>query len=188
MRESKELIRLPVWLAGLVSLVLIGSGATLYILLSSGSPSFSLLVYASPLPAKPSSALAQCPNPKGLVAFTTTAIALAVRETSQMTVGGLPATKLETDPSFWSSLATLNSSRTTKSTSQYPRQEVIKGVPSAPGATIVASSCGEDLVLKTEVIFVVPLTSAGVRANCNDWTAQYYYIDRLGHALLHWVF
>ena len=188
MRGSKESNRLPVWLAGLLSLVLIGSGATLYIVLSSGSTSFSPVVYPSPIPAKPSSTLTQCPNPKGLVAFTTTAIALAVRETSQMTVGEGSATELETDPSFWSSLATLNSRSTTKSTSQYPRQEVLKGVPSAPGATIVASSCGKDLVLQTEVIFVVPLTSAGVRANCNACTAQYYYIDRLGHALLYWVF
>jgi hypothetical protein len=188
MRVSKGWNRLPVWIAGLVSLALIGSGATLYIFLNSESPSFSLVVYPSPIPARPSSALTQCPNPKGLVAFTPASITLAVRETSQMTVGEQPATKLETDPSFWSSLVTLNSRRTTKSTSQYPRQEVIKGVPSAPGATIVAFSCGKDLVLKTEVIFVVPLTSAGVRANCNACTAQYYYIDRRGHALLYWVF
>jgi hypothetical protein len=116
------------------------------------------------------------------------ATSLAVRETSQAAVGELPATKLKTDPSFWSSLATFNSRRTIKPTPKFPRQEFIKAVSSAPGATIVAISCGGGLVAMSEVIDVVPLTSAGVRTNCNDCMAHYYYIDRLGRALLYGVF
>src|SRR5665213_436522 len=154
---------------------------------SSESPAFSPLVYPSPIPAKTSAALARCPNPKGLVAFTPTAISLAVRETSQIAMGGRPITKIGTDPSFWPSLAALSSGRAEKPTPKFPRQEVIKGVPAAPGATIVTSSCGIGLRAKSEVINVVPLTSATVRANCNDCTADYYYIDRLGHVLLYQI-
>ena len=188
MRKFGRSNRLPVCLVGLLSLVLVGTGAIFNAVPSSGSPAFSPLVYPSPIPAKTSAALAQCPNPNGLVAFTPTATSQAVRETSQVAVGELAATKRKTDPSFWSSLATFNSRRASKPTPQFPRKAFIKGVPSAAGAAIVASSCGRGLVAKTEVIDVVPLTSAGVRTNCNDCTAHYYYIDRLGHALLYGVF
>jgi hypothetical protein len=180
--------RFAIWLAGLLTLVLVGTGGTLYTVLSPGSASFSPLVYPSPIPAKSTAALTQCPNPKGLVDFTSAEIAVATRDTSLMTVGQRPATKLETDSSLWSSLAIFNSRHATQPTLQFPGQEVILDAPSGPGAVIVASACGESLIAKTKVIDVVLLTSAGVRANCNDCTAQYYFIDRRGHALLYGAF
>jgi hypothetical protein len=187
MREIGRSKELSVWLVGLLSLVLVVTGAIFDAVPSSGYPKYSPLIYPSPIPAKTSAALAQCPNPKGLIAFTPLATSHAKRETSQVAVGKLPATKLKTDPSLWSSLATFNSRHASKPTPQFPGKELAKGVPSAPGATIVASSCGKGLIAKTEVIEVLPLNSPGVRT-CNDCTADYYYIDRLGHALLYGVF
>jgi len=187
MRGVEKSNRPPVWLVGLLALVLIGFGTELYTLVNSGPPSFSPLVYASSVPAKPSSALTQCPNPKGLIAFTPITIALAGHETYRMTVRRGAAAKADADPSYWSSLAIRGSGLAGKLTPQFPRQEIIKGVPSAPGAAIVASSCGRGLLAKTVVIDVVPLTSSGVRGNCNDCMAHFYYVDRLGHALLYWV-
>jgi hypothetical protein len=187
MRDIGRSKGLPVWLVGLLSLVLVVTNAIFDAVPSSGSPTYSPLIYPSPIPARTSEALVQCPNPKGLVAFTPIATSQAKRETSQVAVGELPATKLKTDPSLWSSLVKFNSRHASKKTPQFPRQEFNKGVPSAPGSAIVASSCGKNLVAKTEVIDVIPLNSAGVRT-CNDCTADYYYIDRRGHALLYGVF
>lgn len=178
---------IPVWLVGLLSLVLVVTGAVFDAIPSSGSPTYSPLIYPSPIPAKASTAMAQCPNPKGLVAFTPSATSQAERETSKVAKGELPATRLKTDSSFWTSLAAFNSRRVSKKTPQFPRQEFIKGVPSGPGSAIVTSSCGRNLVAKTEVIYVIPLNSAGVRT-CNDCTVNYYFIDRNGRALFYGIF
>jgi len=188
MGGSKGSHRSHVWVTGVVALVLIVTGATLYVLQSGGPPSFSRVVYPRPVPAKKSSVLTECPNPTGLTAFTTTTSARALRATSQMALGGQRATQQMTDPSFWSSLATLNPRSVVTPSPQYRRQEVVKGIPSAPGASIVAASCGEELLAKTQVIYAMPITSMGARTNCNDCTAHYYFIDRRGHALLYWVF
>jgi hypothetical protein len=91
-----------------------------------------------------------------LVVFTTTAIALAVHQTSQIAVRELSATRRGTDPSFWSSLAILNSRRALHPLQQYRRQAVVKGTTSAPSALIVADSCGQELLAKTEVIYAMP--------------------------------
>jgi hypothetical protein len=180
--------RFTFWLAGLLSLVLVCTGVTIYAVLGSRSPSYSPLIYPSPIPAKASAALTQCPNQNGLVDFTSAEVVVATRDTSLMTVGEQPATKFQTDSSLWPSLASLNSRHATKPSTRFPGQEVIVEAPSAPSAEIVASACGKDLITKTKVIDVVLLTSAGVRANCNDCTAHYYYIDRRGHVLLYGLF
>jgi hypothetical protein len=185
---AKRSNRFIIWLAGLLSLALAVTGVSLYAVLGSGSPSYSPLIYPSPIPAKASTALTQCPNQNGLVDFTSAEIAVATRDTSLMTVGERPATKFETDSSLWPSLALLNSRHATRPSTRFPGQEVIAQVPSDPGAMIVASACGQGLITKTKVIDVVLLTSAGVRANCNDCTAHYYFIDRRGHVLLYGLF
>jgi len=188
MLGSKGPSRFTFWLAGLLSLVLVCTGVTLYAVLGSRSVSYSPLIYPSPIPARSSAALTLCPNPKGLVDFTSAEIAVATRDTSLMTAGELPATKFETDSSLWTSLAILNSRHATKPSTQFPGQEVITEAPSGPGAVIVTSACGRGLIAKTKVVNVVLLTSAGAQANCNDCTAHYYYLDRRGHALLYGVF
>lgn len=178
---------MPVWISGLLSLVLVVTGAILDAAPSFGSATFSPLVYPSPVPAKTSTAMAQCPNPNGLVVFTPTAISQADDETSQVAAGKLPETKLKTDPSFWSSLAAFNLHLASNKTPQFPRQEVFKGVPSGAGDAIISSYCGKGLVAKTEVMEVIPLNAAGVRT-CNDCVSNYYYVDRLGHTLFYGVF
>ena len=178
---------IPVWIGGLLSLVLVVAGAILGAAPSFGSVTFSPLFYPSPVPAKTSTAMAQCPNPKGLIVFTSTAISQADHETSQVAAGKLPVTKLKTDPSFWHSLAAFNLHLASNKTPRFPRQEVIKGALSGPGDATVSSSCGKGLVAKTEVMEVIPLNAAGVRA-CDDCVTNYYYVDRLGRTLFYWVF
>lgn len=183
MRKSGKMLRLPVRVVGILSIVV--AGTALHTDPSSGSTRYSPSIYPRPVAALTSSTLHECPNPSGLRAFNSTAISQAVREISRVSQGRFPASKLETDPSFWSSLAAFNE-RTSKET--YQRQEFIKGVPSAPGATLMRSSCGKSLVTETEVIEAVPLKAAGVRTNCNDCTVHYYFVNRRGYVLLYWVF
>lgn len=174
-------------LLGLFSLPLLVGGATLDVASSSGTPTYSPLIYPSPVSAASSAALAQCPNPQGLVSFTTRATLRAKWETNQVAVKDLPAAKLATDPSLWSSLASLNSRHDSYPTQNFPRSDLIKVTPITPDATTVETSCGEALIAKTVVIEVIPLNSAGIRT-CNDCTVNYYFIDRRDHVLLYGVF
>jgi hypothetical protein len=187
MQRSSRSKGVPVWISGLLSLVLVVTGSTFDASLSYGSATYSPLVYPSPIPAKTSTAMSQCPNPKGLEVFTPIAISQAAHEASQVAAGKLPVTRLMTDPSFWSSLTAFRLHLARNKTPQFPHQEVIKGVPSGPGDAIVSKSCGKGLVAKTEVMEVIPLNAAGVQT-CNDCVTNYYFIDRLGHTLFYGVF
>ncbi len=155
---------------------------------SFGSSSLSPLEYPSPIKAMPSSALTPCPNPKGVISFDPRAISRALAETSVFAIKGKSVTRVALDPSAWPYLTNRTWGRTNPPTPNFPKQRIAKGTPSQPGATIVASSCGEGLLKKTEVIDVALVTASGTRAHCNDCVAHFYFIDRRGHSLLYEIF
>jgi hypothetical protein len=147
-----------------------------------GGPHFSPSIYPTPVAAR-TGALSACPNPRGLEPFTPAAVHRAVRQASGFTGAGVAAERLESDRSFWPQL----------------RPGPPLGRPMAdeaqaasgtigPGHIIIGHSCGTRLLGETETVVLIPLQANGQPQDCLACRAHFYYIDRLGHALLYFLY
>lgn len=174
--------RLAVFLSVVLVGIGVGAGST-----ASANPSFPLSIYPVPVEGARHGYLAQCPNPKGIVPFTATAVKIAIRETDHFPKVSADVEKLASDRSFWTKihgskpgfgLITVGSSFSAKPES---------GV-GGPAGDLINRSCGPRLLKRTQTVALIPLQPNGEQQNCDDCVVRFFYIDRQGHALLYFVF
>jgi hypothetical protein len=101
-------------------------------------------------------------------------------------VGAKPqAERLASDRSFWSTLR--GSSHSLVSLGERYAAQPASGT-TGPGFIIIGHSCGSQLLRETETVVLVPLQANGQPQNCAACRAHLYYVDRLGHALLYFLY
>jgi len=174
------------WVAVFLSVVLVGIGIGA-VSTAGANPSFPSPIYPVPVASARHGYLALCPNPKGIVSFTATAVKVAVRETEQFPKASADMEKLASDRSFWPKIhgskpglgiVTVGNSFSASSES---------GV-GGPAADLINRSCGSRLLKTTQTVALIPLQANGEQQNCADCVVRFFYIDRQGHALLYFVF
>ena len=150
-------------------------------------PRVSRSIYPAPVAAVHAGALSTCPNPRGLVPFTAAAVRAAETEASDYLTVSLAAERLVSDRSFWLSIQPRTTGPTQTASDEPSAAEPAKGT-TGPGHLIIGHSCGTRLLGETETVEIVPLQANGQPQTCLACRAHFYYIDRLGHALLYFVY
>jgi hypothetical protein len=142
-------------------------------------------VYPAPVPVVHTGALSSCPNPRGLVPFTPTAVRAAAHEASDYLQVSLAAERLVSDRSFWTSIQP-RTQGPSSSAEPFAAEPAIGAT--GPGHLIIGHSCGTRLLDRTETVVIVPLQANGQPQTCLACRASFFYIDRLGHELLYFVY
>jgi hypothetical protein len=151
------------------------------------APRLSPSVYPTPVPAVHTGALSACPNPHGLVPFTSNAVRAAAAEASAYLRVSLAAERLVSDRSFWSSIQPRTQGPSSAASAEPFAAEPASGA-TGPGHLIIGHSCGTRLLRRTETVVIVPLQADGQPQACLACRTSFFYIDRLGHALLYFVY
>ena len=146
-------------------------------------------VYPAPVPVVHTGALSSCPNPRGLVPFTSTAVRAAEAEASDYLQTSRAAERLVADRSFWSSIRGIgNEVGRAQAATGGPFAAEPAGGATGPGHLIIGHSCGTRLLRRTETVVMVPLQADGQPQTCDACRASFFYVDRFGHALLYFVY
>ena len=150
------------------------------------SGSFPPSIYPAPVNSR-GGALATCPNPAGLQAFTTAGQVSAVKiARSYLLIS--EATDLRNSDRAWWPQARHVWSKRTSSTGATSEVTAIYGSELASRsdyAVIVRFSCGQALVSKSLLVGVGPRQTHPPR--CGDCVSQVFLLDRRGHALIYYI-
>jgi hypothetical protein len=144
-------------------------------------------VYPAPVPVVHTGALSSCPNPRGLVPFTPTAVHAAAFEAGDYLRVSLAAERRASDRSFWSSIQPRTAGSRQVSWDGPFAAEPASGA-TGPGHLIIGHACGAPLLRRTETVEIVPLQADDQPQTCLACRTRLFYIDRLGHALLYFVY
>ena len=174
-------------LLALVAATLLATGVAASAAASTTGPRVSSSIYPAPVPVVHAGALSSCPNPRGLVPFTPAAVRAAETEAGDYLKASLAAERLVADRSFWSSIQPRTAVSPQAASAQPFAAEPASGA-TGPGHLIIGHSCGARLLDKTETVEIVPLQADGQPQTCLACRANFYYVDRLGHALLYFVY
>lgn len=144
--------------------------------------------YPPPIAAAHHGYLKECPNPEGIVPFTSTAVASAVREAADFPTASRAAQQLASDRSFWPMLhGSKPGFGLLTGDIAYSSEPIGVGVH-GPALYLIERSCGDRLVKATETVVLVPLQPDGQPQNCSDCRVRLLYIDRHGRPLLYFLF
>lgn len=172
------------WALLVAALVVAGTGVGAVAAAGRAEPHFSPLIYPAPVAAAHDGALPTCPNPRGLVPFTSATVRAAAQEAGDFGRATRQAERLASDRSFWS---TLREPGPSLSQGERDAAQPASGT-TGPGHLIIGYSCGSRLLRDTETVVLVPLQGNGQPQNCAACRAHLYYVDRLGHALLYFLY
>ncbi len=173
------------WALLAAALVTAGTGVGAVAAANQTGTGYSPLIYPSPVAAAHEGALSTCPNPRGLVPFTSSTVRAAAREAGDFGQATRQAERLVSDRSFWSTLR--ESGPHPLGQGQHDVAQPASGT-TGPGHLIIGHSCGSRLLRDTETVVLIPLQPDGQPQNCTACRTHLYYVDRLGHALLYFLY
>ena len=147
---------------------------------------FPAAVYPQSVAATPDHALALCPNPSGLVAFSAKARKAAVQAAKAYDRASLAADLRNSDRAWWSNVRKMWASG-------HPGTDVEKRVVLGSGPTAASGlsvfmgpACGASTLAKSLMVTIGPPQSPG--NVCDACRSHLFFVDRAGRPLIYYLY
>jgi hypothetical protein len=166
----------------MLAVAVIASAAAAY-----GSSVFPASVYPPPVAAVLGHALALCPNPDGLKAFTSKATTLALQAAASYDRRNVETDLRNSDRAWWPQVRRIW--RTGRPGKGVVNRVVLGSERAAKSgfAVFLRPACGTPNLMRSLIVTVGP-TQAGQRPHCSACNAHLFFIDRRGRPLIYFLY